>query len=190
MQDFQFLPIYIKRKEFSKGDIRIDIIEMPCQNPDEEEYRFRMKSRHKEEEIVVHRDIAIEHHQPRDIHPHGSEHLQFKFNSEGFGKIRVNLDVKNNKEYRKCILGFLSMLKDIITNFDIYHKNIAEEILNLEMFKGLEKNRLFLKSKISDSLIQSRIEMDVDKGIRIIDKSSLRDFEENKALLPFFEGII
>lgn len=189
MLDFQFLPTYIKNREFDKGDIRIEIIERACKNPNEEEYRFRMKSRHKEEEIIVHRDIAIEHHTPRKTHPHGFEHLQFKLYTEGFGKIRINLDVKDSNEYKRCILGFLSMLKDIIDNFDRYHKDISKEILNIEMFKGLEKHRSFLKEKISNSRIQSRIEMDIDKGIKIVDKDLLEDFKTNEALLPFFEGI-
>ena len=38
MLNFQFLPTYIKNKEFSRGDIRIEVIERPCQNPNEEEY--------------------------------------------------------------------------------------------------------------------------------------------------------
>lgn len=190
MLDFQFLPLYVKNREFSKGDIRIEIIEIPCKDPNLEEYRFRMKSRHKKEEIIVHRDIAIEHHQPKETHPHGFEHLQFKLYTEGFGKIRIDLDIKNDEEYKRCILGFLSILKDIINNFDKYHKNISEEILNLEMFKGLEKHRLFLKEKIAGSLTQSRIEMDTNQGIKIIDKETLKDFRTNEALLPFFEGII
>ncbi|MBU0628667.1 MAG: hypothetical protein KKC75_05725 [Nanoarchaeota archaeon] len=189
MLDFQFLPIYIKSREFNKGDIRIEIIELPCQNPNEEEYRFRMKSRHKEEEIIVHRDIAIEHHQPRETHPHGSEHLQFKLYTEGFGKIRITLDIRNNEEYKRCILGFLSVLKDIIDNFDKYYKNIIKEILNLEMFGNLKDHRNFLKGKISDSLIQSRIEMDTNAGIKVINKDLLKYLRANEALLPFFEGI-
>jgi len=189
MLDFQFLPIYIKNREFDKGNLRIEIIEMPCKNPNEEEYRFRMKSRHKEEEIIVHRDIAIEHHQPKKTHPHASEHLQFKLYTEGFGKIRINLGIKDNEEYKRCIMGFLSILKDLINNFDKHYKNISKEILNLEMFKDLEKHRSFLKEKISDSLIQSRIEMDTNQGIKVINKKSLEDFRTNEALLPFFEGI-
>ncbi len=190
MQNFQFLPLYIKNKEFDKGDIRIEIIEMPCQNRNEEEYRFRMKSRHIEEEITIHRDIAIEHHQPRDTHPHGSEHLQFKFSSEDFGKIRINLDIKNDDEYKRCILGFLSMLRDIISTFEKHRKNITKEILNLEMFNELENHRSFLKEKIANSLIQSRIEMDAEEGIKIINKESLENLKQNEALLPFFEGIV
>jgi len=189
MLDFQFLPIYIRNKEFTKEDIRIEIMEVPCNNPNEEEYRFRMKSRHKEEEIIVHRDIAIEHHQPREMHPHGSEHLQFKLYTEGFGKIRINLGIRDNNEYKKCIFGFLSILKELIDNFDKYHKNISEEILNLQMFKGLGKHRSFLKGKISESLNQSKIEMDTSKGIKVIGKTSLENFKTNGALLPFFEGI-
>ncbi len=190
MLDFQFLPIYIKNREFDKGHIRVEIIEMPCQNPNEEEYRFRMNSRHKEEEIIIHRDIAIEHHQPRDTHPHGFEHLQFKLYSEGFGKIRINLDIKDDDEYKRCIFGFLSILKDIILSFEKYHKNIAQEILNLGMFEGLENHRSFLKEKISNSLIQSRIEMDTSQGIKVIDKELLENVKANEALLPFFEDII
>jgi len=190
MLNFQFLPIYIKNKEFQNDSIRIEIIEMPCHNPNEEEYRFRMKSRHKENEIVIHRDVAIEHHQPRNVHPHASEHLQFKLYSEGFGKIRINLDIKNDEEYKKCILGFLSILKDLITSFEKYHKDITKEILNLEMFEGIEKHRSFLKGKISASLAQSRIEMDTEKGIKVVNKSSLENLKTNNALIPFFEGVI
>jgi len=189
MLKFQFLPIYVKRKEFSEGELRVEMIELPCQNPNEEEYRFRIKTRHKEEEIIIHRDMAIEHHQPRGTHPHGFEHLQFKFHSEGFGKIRVNLDVKDDDEYKRCILGFLSILKDIIDKFDKYHKNITEKILNLEMFKGMEEHRSFLREKISSSLAQSRIEMDAKGGIKIIDRESLDNIKTNEALLPFFECI-
>lgn len=189
MLDFQFLPIYVRKREFNKDDLRIEILEVPCQNPNEEEYRFRMKSRHKEEEIIIHRDIAIEHHQPRHTHPHGSEHLQFKFYSEGFGKIRINLDIKDKEEYKICILGFLSILKDVINNFDNYHENIAYEILNLEMFKGLENHRSILKKKISDSLIESRIEMDTKKGIKIINKDLLVNLRKNEDLLLFFDKV-
>jgi len=190
MLNFQFRPIYIKNRIFNKGDVRIEIVEVPCQNPNEEEYRFRMKSRHKEEEIVIHRDIAIEHHEPIGIHPHSSEHLQFKFSSKDIGKIRINLDIKNDDEYKRCILGFLSILRSIIGTFEKYHKNITEEILNLEMFNGLEEHHSFLKEKISNSLIQSRIEMDAEEGIKVIDKESLENFKKNEVLLPFFEDII
>jgi len=190
MLKFQFLPVYVKNNEFNKGDLRISIIEVPCQDPNEEEYRFRIKTRHKEEEIIIHRDIAIEHHQPRAIHPHGYEHLQFKLYSEGFGKIRIDLDIKDENEYKSCILGFLSILKDLIAYFDEYHKDIVKEILNIEMFNELDNDRNFLIKKISASLNESRIEIDNDKGIKVVNKDSLEDLKKNEALLPFFEDVV
>lgn len=188
MLKFQFLPIYIKNRIYDKENVRIEIIEVPCQNPEEEEYRFRIKSRH-EDEIIIHRDIAIEHHQPRETHPHGVEHVQFKLHSESLGKIRITLDIKNDTEYKKCILGFLYILRNLIKNLEKFSSNISNEVLNLELFDKLENNYYFLRKKIDSSLIESKIDMETNAGIKVLNKTQVKEIKDNEALLPFFENI-
>lgn len=178
MKDFHFSKTYFKRMilDDSASKIRIVIKETPSLDISEEEYSLRIETRH-EEEKVIHRKYAIEHHRQEKHH---YPHLQFNFHTEEIGTFRIKLEFNNQEDYKKAILGFVYKIKSILGELEKHRKGITEEILVLELVDELYEESKFLNLKISESIAKQFIEFE-DKNIR----KKINRLNENPLLIDF-----
>lgn len=181
MKELHFSKIYFKKEivdDFASG-LRVEISEIPCINITEEEYSLRISTRF-EEEGIIHRNYAIEHH--LEPSKHSFPHLQFKFHTESIGQFRIRIDVSDMDEYKQVILGFIYQIKNILNELEKYKKGITEELLVLDLVDDLKSNSDFLLKKINEGIIKYSTEF--DKGITREKIASL----DKHPLLPLFVG--
>ena len=159
MKRFHFSKTYFNKLTFDdvEANIRIVVKETPSLEISEEDYSLRIETRH-EEENVIHRNYAIEHHLEQQ--KHSSPHLQFKFHTEEIGTFWIELDLENQEEYEKAILGFIYKVKNVLGDLEKYRKGITNEIMILEQVNKLHAEGEFLAEKVSESIENSRIEFD------------------------------
>jgi len=159
MKELHFSKKYFKKEILDDPDakIRVVIKEKPCIEISEEEYSLRILTRY-EDPGTVHRNWAIEHHLPPA--KHSFPHLQFKFHSEGVGQFRLRINIADNEEYTKAILGFIYQIKNILNDMERFRRGITDEILVLELVNNLEKESEFLIQKIEEGIKQYAIEFD------------------------------
>lgn len=139
---------------------------------------MRISTRHESPE-VIHRNWAIEHHLPPT--KHCFPHLQFKFHTEEIGQFRIRIDIADQDEYRKVILGFIYQIKQILNNLETFKKGITEEILVLELVNQLEPESGFLFEKIKQGVQTYSLEL--DKGITGSKLNKLNDHPLLRAFL-------
>jgi len=159
MKELQFSNTYFKKKilDDTEARIRVVIKENSCIEMSEEEYSLRITTRY-EDPKTVHREWAIEHHLPPA--KHSFPHLQFKFHSEGVGQFRLRIDIANNDEYSKVILGFIYQIKNILNDMEKFREGITQEMLVLELVDELKKESYFLDEKIRNGLKKYSVEFD------------------------------
>jgi hypothetical protein len=144
----------------------------------EEGYSLKISTRQSLPKFI-HRDYIIEHHvQP----PHNFPHLQFKFTSEEIGQFRLRIDIKNQEEYKKAILGFVYKIKDVISTLEESKPGITSEILNVRQVNSLKIHGDFLTKKIEEGLKKYSIDFDQEKNRR----SQIRVMQGH----PLFIGFI
>ena len=178
MKSFHFSPVYFNKLilDDPRSNIRIVINETPSLNIIQEEYSLRITTRH-EEDRLIHRDYAIEKHMPSD--EHYFPHLQFKFHTEGIGQFRIRIDLNDEEEYKKAILGFIYQIKILLNDMEKYKKGITNEILVLELVDKLEEHRYFLAQKIQEGIKKYWVYEDRKRELDI------NKVKENALLLDF-----
>jgi len=180
MKEFHFSKTYFKTLTYDDRDanIRVLIKEIPSLEVAEEEYSLRVETHH-EEENLIHRHYAIEHHSKFDKHNY--PHLQFKFHTEEIGTFWLRLDFASAAEYKKAILGFIYKMKEVISDLERLKPGITNEILVLDLVNTLLDESVFLSSKIAESIVKYQIEFQEDGFKR--DKAS--KLTQNVLLLNF-----
>ena len=180
MKEFHFSKTYFKTLTYDdrEANIRILVKEIPSLEISEEEYSLRVETHH-EEEILIHRHYAIEHHSKFDKHNY--PHLQFKFHTEEIGTFWLRLDFKSSEEYKKAILGFIYKMKEVMSNLERLKPGITADILVLDLVNTLSEEGTFLTSKITESIFRYQLEFQNDGLAR--DKAN--QLAKNQLLLNF-----
>ncbi len=180
MKEFHFSKTYFKTLTYDdrEANIRVLVKEIPSLEISEEEYSLRVETHH-EEENLIHRHYAIEHHSKFDKHNY--PHLQFKFHTEEIGTFWLRLDFENQAEYKKAILGFIYKIKEVISDLERLKPGITNEILVLDLVNTLSGEGAFLSGKITESIAKYQVEFQ-DYGL-VRDKT--KKLTENKLLLGF-----
>ncbi len=179
MKELHFSKTYFKKEilddPYSK--IRIVINEKPCLEISEEEYSLRISTRY-EDLDTVHRNYAIEHH----LHPskHSFPHLQFKFHTDGVGQFRIRIDIANQEEYKRAILGFIYQIKNILNDLEKFRKGVTDEILVLDLVNQLENESKFLVQKINEGI--NTYSAEFDEGVT---QNKIKNLYKNHLLLAF-----
>ena len=157
MKEFHFSKKYFNKLIYddTKSNIRVIIKENPSLDVSEEDYSLRVETHH-EEERLIHREYAIEHHSKQDRHNY--PHLQFKFHTEEIGTFWLRLEFKNQEEYKTAILGFIYKIKNVLEDLERFKPGICEDILVLALVNNLSKEGGFLDTKISESIAKSQLE--------------------------------
>lgn len=179
MKEFHFTKKYFKKLIFDDKDsnIRVVVKETPSLEVTEEEYSLRVETRHDEDKLV-HRKYAIEHHSSQEKHNY--PHLQFKFHTEEIGTFRIRLDFADSNEYKNAILGFIYKIKNVLEDLERHKKRITNEILVLELVDKLAKHSGFLDNKISESIEKYMIEF---QNQQVRDK--INNLNKNPLLIDF-----
>ncbi len=179
MKELHFSKKYFKKEILDDPDagIRVVIKEKPCIEIPEEEYSLRILTRYEDSE-TVHRNWAIEHHLPPA--KHSFPHLQFKFHTEEIGQFRIRIDVANQDEYKKAILGFIYQIKNILNELERFRKGVTNEILVLELVNKLKPESYFLNQKIQEGIKKYTLEF--DKGIN---RGKIKNLGNHHLLLAF-----
>jgi hypothetical protein len=123
---------------------------------------------------------AMIHHHP---YAHPWKHLQFKL-SGGNKVIRINLEPLDEKDYEKCIKGFLFISQELIlqeqeeNNIKIGLKDyfFDPKIEELASFKK------YLLRKIEMAYVEGKVLSDLKKCIT---SKELEELKKEKKLLPF-----
>ena len=177
MKEFHFSKTYFNKLICKDDNVRVVIKETPSIQISEEDYSLRIETRHFQDKHV-HRNYAIEHHKGQK---HSYPHLQFKFHTEEIGTFRIQLDFKNEEEYKRAILGFIYKIKGILRDLEDHRKGITKEMLVLDLVNQLSQKGVFLNQKIYESLVNYQIEFQNygytrDKAQRIEKNPLLLDF--------------
>jgi len=149
--------------------------------------KFEYK-KNKQEGAVLQKEFKIEHH-PEEKSRHTDPHVQLYIHgpAEGdkLGEMWINLPLKEEKEYIKCIEGFFYVLEDVIKKCEI---GLEKELLDVEEIKKLLEPKKFLIGMIKHSLENKGIEYQNPKGEKMILKPGKLDrlLEKDQSLLPFF----
>ena len=180
MKEFHFSKTYFNKTIFNdeSSNIRVVVKETPSLEISEEDYSLRIETRH-EDEKIIHRNYAIEHHLTQQKHTF--PHIQFKFHTEEIGTFRIRLDFENSEEYKRAILGFIYRINIILMDLEKYRKGITEEILVVNLVNNLYKEGDFLAIKISESFSKYAIEFDKTKDV----KNRVDKLKKNILLLDF-----
>lgn len=138
MKEFHFTKTYFNTTLFEdpRSGVRVVVDERPSLSIADEEYSLRVSTRF-EEAGTVHRNYAIEHHMPPA--KHSFPHLQFKFHTEEIGRFRIRIDLKDDDEYKKAILGFIYRIKDVLNDMEHFRKGLTREVLVLELVTQLKE---------------------------------------------------
>ncbi len=157
MKEFHFSKKYFNSLTYDDlaSNIRVIISETPSLDVSEEDYSLRVETHH-EEEKVIHRKYAIEHHSKQDKHNY--PHLQFKFHTEEIGTFWLRLEFKTQEEYKNAILGFIYKIKNVLEDLERFKPGICGEILVLELVNSLSEEGRFLTEKISQSIVNHQLE--------------------------------
>lgn len=161
MKELHFSKKYFNKLTLDEGNVRVVIREIPSIDISDEEYSLRVNTRY-EDPSTIHRDFAIEHHLPPA--KHSFPHLQFKFHTEEIGQFRIRIDVKDSKEYKKAILGFIYKIKNILEELEKFRKGITSEILVLDLVNKLESEGRFLTNKLAEGIKKYKLEFDKKRG--------------------------
>lgn len=179
MKDFHFSKRYFKKEILDDpiSKIRVDIREKSSIEISEEEYSLRISTRY-EDPKTIHRNWAIEHHP----HPakHSYPHLQFKFHTEEIGQFRIRIDISNQEEYRKAILGFIYQIKIILNDMERLREGITNEILVLDLVNELKSESEFLTQKMQDGIQKYALEFDEK-----ISRNRVKNLHEHPLLVAF-----
>ncbi len=180
MKEFHFSKKYFNKLSYDdfESNIRVIIKEIPSLSVFEEDYSLRVETHH-EEHSMIHRQYAIEHHSNQDKHNY--PHLQFKFHTEEIGSFWLRLEFKDEKEYKKAILGFIYKIKNVLEDLNKFKPGISEEILVLSLVNNLSKEGDFLNQKISESIIDHQLEFQ-SYGYA---KDKVKSLNKNPLLLDF-----
>jgi hypothetical protein len=180
MKDFHFSKIYFNLLiyEDEKSKVRVEIDESPSINLNEEEYSLRISTRY-EDCRTVHRNYAIEHHLPPN--KHCFPHLQFKFHTEEIGQFRLRIDINDDIEYKRAILGFIYKTKEILGDLEKLSKGITSKMMVINLVNKLNKEGDFLSNKIEQGIKKYSLEFDRKR----INKESVTKLKENPLLLNF-----
>lgn len=180
MKEFHFSKTYFKTLTYDdrEANIRVLVKEIPSLEISEEEYSLRVETHH-EEESLIHRHYAIEHHSKFDKHNY--PHLQFKFHTEEIGTFWLRLDFESPAEYKRAILGFIYKMKEVISNLERIKPGIAADILVLDLVNALTEEGTFLSQKIAESITKYQVEFQNDGFAR--DKAN--KLTQNQLLLDF-----
>lgn len=175
MKEFHFSKKYFNRLIYDdiESNIRIIIKEIPSLDISEEDYSLRVETHH-EEDKLIHRKYAIEHHSKQDKHNY--PHLQFKFHTEEIGTFWLRLEFNTQEEYRKAILGFIYKIKNILEDLERFKLGICGEILVLDLVNNLSNEGIFLTEKISESIVKHQLEFQNDGYGRDKVKSISRNY--------------
>lgn len=181
MKELHFSKKYFKKEilDDPESKIRVVIQEKPSIEISEEEYSLRITTRY-EDPKTIHRNWAIEHHMPPA--KHSFPHIQFKFHTEGIGQFRLRIDIADQEEYSKVILGFIYQIKNILTDLERFREGVTKEMLVLELVNKLEPERDFLMQKVNESMKNYKLEFDSGVTQEKIKKL------ENNPLLTLFMG--
>jgi len=173
MKPLHFSKTYFNKKILDDLDsgIRVVVKETPSINIKEESYSLRVTTRYEASK----KDYAIEHHMPPA--KHSFPHLQFKFHTEEIGQFRIRIDIKDNKEYEKAILGFIYKIKDVMKDLEKYKKGITSEVMVVELVNQLSKEGAFLTKKMFEGISKYSLEFD--------NKSRAQKIEKNPLLIQF-----
>ena len=157
MKEFHFSNRYFNKLIYDdiESNIRVTIKEIPSLDVSEEDYSLRVETHH-EEEKLIHRKYAIEHHSKQ--HKHDYPHLQFKFHTEEIGAFWLRLEFKTQNEYKKAILGFIYKIKNVLEDLERFKPGICGDILVLALVNNLSKEGRFLTQKISESINKHQLE--------------------------------
>jgi len=157
MKEFYFSKKYFNKLIYDdmESNIRVIIKEIPSLDVSEEDYSLRVDTHH-EEEKLIHRKYAIEHHSEQDKHNY--PHLQFKFHTEEIGTFWLRLEFNTQEEYKKAILGFIYKIKNVLGDLERFKPGICNDILVLDLVNNLSNEGGFLSQKISESVTKHRLE--------------------------------
>ncbi|MEK6943714.1 MAG: hypothetical protein AABX00_06645 [Nanoarchaeota archaeon] len=180
MKEFYFSKKYFNKLTYDdvESNIRIIIKEIPSLDVSEEDYSLRVETHH-EEEKLVHRQYAIEHHSKQDKHNY--PHLQFKFHTEEIGTFWLRLEFNTREDYKKAILGFIYKIKNILEDLERFKPGICDDILVLDLVNNLSSEGKFLTKKISESIAKYRLEFQNDG----INREKVNNLNKNHLLIDF-----
>ena len=154
---------------------------------------FVLKFEHKkygEVGSILQKEFKIEHHtddKSKHIKPHVQLHIHGPLVDNKIGEMWINLDLKDETEYLKCIEGFFYLLEEVI---NLCEDGIAGNILNIEEVKKLDVEKKILLDKINHSLQNNEIEYKDPNGKTTIlnPRRMRRIVDKDNTLLPFFSS--
>lgn len=125
---------------------------------------------------------AMIHHHP---HGHPWKHLQFKLEKEN-KVIRINLEPVDERDYEKCIKGFLHISQDLI-KMEQQENKIEQNLIDYffdDNINDLEPYRAYLLKKIKLAYEQNNMLNDSNYPIN---PEQLKNLRSEKRLLPFLD---
>jgi len=113
------------------------------------EFSIKFEYKREQKEKVFQREFKIEHH-PEDQSTHTKPHVQIYGHGpaaeDKVGELWITLPIENEEDYVKCIEGFLNILPDMVSSCE---EGLESDMLNIELLKDLEKQKVFLLTKIN-----------------------------------------
>jgi len=188
-EGLKFLHDFFTKKKHDRSGITITLDERPSFDISSEDYRFRIMIAEVIDEVdIYYRDMAIEDHHQQVKHQ--KPHLQFKLHADGIGHIHIFLPVKNIKDYKKYILGFLDIIGSVLIRMDNDKKELQKTFMIMDSFneiKGMGNN---IKQVIYDSYKDGELKfLTFDKELKLIDNNYLEKIKKIPQIAPFFEKI-
>lgn len=180
VKELHFTKKYFKQQIYddSSARVRVEVKETPSISMHEEGYYLGISTRY-EKPKATSRHYSIAHHSKQA--KHSFPHLQFNFHTEEIGQFRIRIDIKDNEEYEKAILGFIYKIKIILEDLEELSKGITDKLLVLPLVNGLSEEGNFLTNKIQEGI--SKYGVGFDK--RRIKKDSINKASINPILTEF-----
>lgn len=180
MKELHFTKKYFKQQVYddSSARVRVEVKETPSISLHEEEYYLGISTRY-EKPKATSRHYSIAHHSKQT--KHSFPHLQFNFHTEEIGQFRIRIDIKDNNEYEKAILGFIYKIKTVLEDLENLSKGITNQILVIPLVNELGEEGAFLTSKIQEGIIKYGVGFDK----RRIKKDSINKAATNPLLTEF-----
>lgn len=184
----KFLKEFFLSKKFESKTTTITLQERACYDLRAEDYRFWVKIDEVIDEIdIVSREMAIEdHHQQVK---HREPHLQFKLHADGIGHIHIFLPMKTAADYKRYILSFLDILREILVRMD-EGKKMQREFMIMERFAMIKGQGNLLKKIIYDELKKGQIKvLTLNKEERTVTAEEFSKLKQIPQLSAFFERV-
>lgn len=158
---------------FSKEDVQIILSE--TNSLVEDEYCLNLKSARFTLEGET-KESMIHHHKKG----HSDKHLQFKLYTKQ-QEIRIFLEKLDDKDYQKCIKGFLYMAKELITQEG---NSILIDYFFNEKIENLLPEKAYLLTKINESFYSQKI---LDNKGNALSREEIKKLDSEPHLRLFLE---